>query len=124
MVRSPDAIIGPWWKQFRHVGRVQENYLNAIDTGVVKFGFENATYHGGKSQEELRKYLQRLDDRLNLVLQTQIQRREIDWFGKKLPVAKHLLYVADHELLHHGQWIIYARLMKKKMPASWKLWGV
>ncbi|HEY7221138.1 MAG TPA: hypothetical protein VH985_22390, partial [Candidatus Binatia bacterium] len=49
MERSPKANVGPWWKQFRHVGRVQENYLNALDTGAVKFGFEDATYRGRES---------------------------------------------------------------------------
>src|SRR4051812_20156182 len=86
MARSPDANVGPWWKQFRHVGRVQENYLNAIDSGAVKFGFENTTYHSRESKAELQKYLQRLDDRLHALLRTEIRRQDIDWFGKKLPI--------------------------------------
>ena len=120
MVRAPNASVGPWWKQFRHVGRVQENYLNAIDTGAVKFGFENTTYRGRESKEELQKYLQRLDDLLNSLLETEIRQRDIDWFGKKVTIAKHLLYLADHELLHHGQWTLYARLMGSKLPPGWK----
>jgi uncharacterized damage-inducible protein DinB len=114
MVRSPGTSVGPWWKQFRHVGRVQENYLNAINTGAVKFGFENTTYRGHDSKEELQKYLRTLDDRLNSLLQTEIRQPDIDWFGKKVTIAKHLLYLADHELLHHGQWILYARLMGRR----------
>ena len=124
MVHGPNASVGPWWKQFRHVGRVQENYLNAIETGAVKFGFEGVTYGGRESKEELWKYLQGLDDRLYSLLQTEIRQPDIDWFGKKVSIAKHLLYLADHELVHHGQWILYARLLGKQMPQSWKVWGV
>jgi len=29
-----------------------------------------------------------------------------------------------HEILHHGQWILYARLLKKQFPPGWKAWGV
>jgi len=25
-----------------------------------------------------------------------------------------------HETLHHGQWILYARLMEKTLPPGWK----
>jgi uncharacterized damage-inducible protein DinB len=124
MTRAPNTSVGPWWKQFRHVARVQENYLDAIETGIVKFGFEGTSYQGHESKEELQKYLQRIDDRLYGLLQTETRQPEIDWFGQKLPTAKHLLCLADHELLHHGQWILYARILGQKMPSSWKVWGV
>ena len=124
IVRAPSTSVGPWWKQFRHVARVQENYLNAIETGAAQFGFEGTTYRGRESKAELQHYLQRMDDRLNALLQSEIRQSEIDWFGKKLPVARHLLNLADHELLHHGQWILYARILGKQMPPSWKVWGV
>ena len=124
LVITPHASVGPWWKQFRHVARVQENYLNAIETGTVKFGFEGATYQSRESKSELQNYIQRMDARLHALLQTEMRNTEINWFGKKLAVAKHLLNLADHELLHHGQWILYARILGKKMPPSWKVWGV
>lgn len=54
----PDASVGPWWKQFRHVGRVQENYLYAIETGAVKFDFANTTYRGDNAKPDLQEYLQ------------------------------------------------------------------
>ena len=53
----------------------------------MKFGFENATYRGRESKEELQKYLQRLDDGLNSLLETEICQRDIDWFGKKVTIA-------------------------------------
>ena len=124
MARAPDPSVGPWWKQFRHVARVQENYLTGIETVTVKFGFEGTTYQGGESKAELQKYLQRMDNRLYAFLQTEIRQPEIDWFGQKMPIAKHLLCLADHELLNHGQWILCARILGKKMPPSWQAWGV
>jgi uncharacterized damage-inducible protein DinB len=29
-----------------------------------------------------------------------------------------------HETLHHGQLILYARLLGKTLPPGWKAWGV
>jgi hypothetical protein len=48
----------------------------------------------------------------------------IGWDGKEVGVFQHLMRMASHEILHHGQWILYDRLMEKKLPLSWKAWGV
>jgi hypothetical protein len=39
-------------------------------------------------------------------------------------VFQHLMRMLAHETLHHGQWILYARLLEKKLPPGWKAWGV
>jgi hypothetical protein len=48
----------------------------------------------------------------------------INWDDDNIGVFQHLMRMAAHEILHHGQWILYARLMGKTMPPSWKAWGV
>jgi hypothetical protein len=60
---SPGDGLGPFWKHFRHIGRVQENYLLAMDTGKVAFGVESATYRGNADRQALLDYLDRLDER-------------------------------------------------------------
>jgi uncharacterized damage-inducible protein DinB len=121
---SPGGNLGPWWKQFRHVGRVQENYLNAMITGIMEFGFEAATYQLGPSKPQLEMYLQCLDSRLNALIQEGRHCKPVNWFGESKPMACHLLCLADHEILHHGQWIAYRRLLGGAFPESWSAWGL
>jgi uncharacterized damage-inducible protein DinB len=121
---SPGANLGPWWKQFRHVGRVQENYLNALATGTMKFGFEGTSYTGDPSNRSLDAYLERLDRRLAALIKDGSTREAVNWFGEPKSVDQHLLYLADHELLHHGQWIVYRKFLGGPFPKSWHLWGL
>jgi uncharacterized damage-inducible protein DinB len=53
-----------------------------------------------------------------------LPRQTIDWFGEPKSVGEHLMCLADHELLHHGQWIVYRRLLGGAFPKSWDQWGV
>jgi len=32
--------------------------------------------------------------------------------------------MADHETLHHGMFVVYARLLGRNFPSSWKTWGL
>lgn len=118
---TPSPALGCWWKQFRHVGRVQENYIDAISTGVVSFGFQGTTYAGGPSKTKLLSYLSALDERLESQLHAE---RWIDWFGEQKCLAEHLMCLAEHEVLHHGQWISYRAQYGGTFPASWSTWGL
>jgi hypothetical protein len=91
LIHAPNASLGPWCKQFRHVARVQENYLNAIETGTVKFGFEDTTYQGRESKEGPQKYLQRMDDRLYALLQTEIRQPEYRLVRREIAYCKSLV---------------------------------
>jgi len=61
---SPSHRLGALWKHFRHLGRVQENYLRGLETGRVVFGFDGTSYTGDASRRALLDYLDRLDARL------------------------------------------------------------
>jgi len=122
--KSPDESLGPWWKQFRHMGRVQENYLQAVESGTVQFGFEGASYNGGASKIELQKYLINLDNRLAAIIKNTDVSLKINWFGENKSLGQHLMYLADHEVLHHGQWIIYRRQLGGVFPPSWSAWDL
>jgi uncharacterized damage-inducible protein DinB len=120
----PGRGLGPFWKQFRHVGRLQESYQDALTTKSINFDYANKRYQGGCSQEALRTYLQELDEELLRVVPRLDWTTTIDWDGKTVGVFQHLMRMASHEILHHGQWILYARLIGKEMPPSWNEWGV
>jgi uncharacterized damage-inducible protein DinB len=126
---SPGDKLGPFWKQFRHLGRVQENYMTALDTGVVKFSPESAGYTpektaGGADKKALRQYLQDLDARLFERLHREPLPETIDWFGEPVGLVEHLFRLDSHETLHHGQWIVYCQLCRQPFPDSWSIWGL
>jgi uncharacterized damage-inducible protein DinB len=95
-----------------------------LTTKSISFDYANKRYQGGCSKEALRTYLRELDEELLRVVQRLDGTTTIDWDGKTVGVFRHLVRMASHEILHHGQWILYARLIGKEMPPSWKAWGV
>jgi len=122
---SPGQGIGPLWKQFRHVGRVQENYQRAFATGRIEFGFEGTSYGGDASRHELISYLDRLDAELNERLRTLGPvTRLIEWPGENVDWFEHLSRMVQHEILHHGMFIYCAKLARRTMPKSWEAWGI
>ena len=121
---APATGLGPFWKQFRHVGRLQECYQEALNTKKITFDYGNKRYRAGCSQDGLRIYLQQLDQELLQAVGKLDWNMSIEWEGETATVFQHLMRMLAHEILHHGQWILYARLMGKKMPPSWKAWGV
>jgi uncharacterized damage-inducible protein DinB len=122
--QTPCPSLGPFWKQFRHVGRLQECYQEALNSKRIKFDYENKHYRDGCSKDSLKIYLQYLDRELIETIESLDWRITIDWDGNSVGVFQHLLRMHAHEILHHGQWILYTRLMGKMMPPSWKAWGV
>jgi uncharacterized damage-inducible protein DinB len=121
---TPGTHLGPFWKHFRHLGRVQEHYLQAIETGKVAFGFDNTTYRGDASRQALVSYLDRVDQRFTHVLTTLGATRPIDWFGSTVDTYTHFTRMADHETLHHGMFVVYVRLLARSFPSSWAAWGL
>ena len=120
---SPGSALGPFWKQFRHVGRVQENYVDALVARRIRFDVTN-TYRGGPSADGLADYLRGVDERMHRLLGSMSGDTEIDWNGDPIPLALHLERLLAHETLHHGQWIVYLRLMGGSFPTSWAAWGL
>jgi uncharacterized damage-inducible protein DinB len=121
---TPSKHLGPFWKHFRHLGRVQENYLQAIETGRVVFGFDNTTYRDNASRQPLVDYLDRVDQRLTATLTNLDTRRRVDWFGSSVDAYTHFTRMADHELLHHGMFVVYVHLLGRPFPRSWAAWGL
>ena len=51
----------PLWKQFRHMGRVHENYLSTLTFGQVKFDTLGGSYDGKASKLDLNDYFEWLE---------------------------------------------------------------
>lgn len=121
----PGPGMGALWKQFRHVGRVQECYMEALTTRRINFTPEGKSYDGGPQKEWLIDYLDRLDDGLFDLLRRDVDwTSDVDWFEEKVNLFEHLMRLESHETLHHGQWIVYLKLMNRPFPESWAAWGV
>jgi len=122
--QTPSPELGPFWKQFRHVGRLQECYMEALNTKKIKFDYRNKRYRGGCSKNALKAYLRALDRELVQAFERIDSNATIEWQGETASVFQHLMRMLAHEILHQGQWIIYARLMGLQLPPGWKAWGV
>ena len=122
--QTPSPELGPFWKQFRHVGRLQECYMEALNTKKIKFDYRNKRYRSGCSKNALKAYLRALDRELVQTFEGVDSNAIIGWEGEMVSVFQHLMRMLAHEILHHGQWIVYARLMGKQLPPGWKAWGV
>ena len=122
-VYTPDNSMSVLWKVFRHIGRVDENYTDAIRSGSVQFDSSTGSYTGANNREALIRYLQTTLDTLCEVVGQCKHDAHINWFGEHCSINNHLLRLATHESLHHGQFILYARAAQVPLPSSWSSWG-
>lgn len=115
--------MGTLGKQFRHIGDVQLCYTEAIKSGKISFDHYRRDYSLENSKQKLLDFLQETDqDFLRLVEEN--SGVEIDWFGEKWTLEQHLQALIEHEILHHGQLVVYLRTLNLKFPKSWELWGL
>lgn len=119
---TPGPGVGPLWKHFRHVGRVQQNFLQGLDAGVMSFPVPEDGYQGGPNSSELLAYPQRLDADLEQRISSLDWTNVVAWPGDSVTVGEHLVRMVSHETLHHGIWITCCRLLGKRLPASWAAW--
>ncbi|MFX1324809.1 MAG: DinB family protein [Promethearchaeota archaeon] len=115
--------MGSLGKQFRHLGDVQLCYIEAIRTGVIDFSKYVRNYSIESSIEKLEQFLKEMDDKLFILLK-ESDNLEIDWGFAKIPLAQHLDFLIQHEILHHGELIVYIRTLNLTFPNSWEeIWG-
>ncbi len=114
---------GPVWKQFRHIGRVHENYLAALETRQIVFDPTEGSYEGGSVGAALDAYFDQLDLRHDEVFACIAPDCRVDWWGEPVSVGAHLLRLLTHETLHHGQLMLCWRAIGKPFPPSWAVWG-
>jgi len=100
--KSPGGDLGPFWKQFRHVGRLQECYVEALTTKAISFDYANKRYRRGCSKDALKTYLHELDRELLQVIEQMDWKMAVNWNGETVGIVQHLMRMVSHEILHHG----------------------
>ena len=114
---------GPLWKQFRHMGRVHENYLSALITGQINFDPADGSYAGKASAIYLNGYFEKLEKYHINTFAGLGSGQVVSWFGEDVSPCVHLCRLLAHETLHHGQLILYWRALGHPFPESWANWG-
>lgn len=121
---SVDQSIGPVWQQVRHLGRVEENYLKALETHEMKFDLADGSFSGEPTPENLKAYLMSLDETLMQEAKGFDSRTKIDWMGEAVSIASHVRRLTDHELVHIGSFLVLFKSRGHTFPESWKIWGL
>ena len=80
----------PLWKQFRHMGRVHENYLSALTFGQVKFDTLGGSYDGKASKLDLNDYFERLEKCHCDIFANIRSDQVVSWFGDDVRPIIHL----------------------------------
>lgn len=115
--------MGTLGKQYRHIGDVQLCYAEAIKTGKIGFDNYRRDYSIENSKEKLKTFLEAADkEMLNRVNEN--PEAKINWFGETLGLKQHINALIQHEILHHGELIVYIRTLDLQFPESWELWGM
>lgn len=115
--------MGAIGKQYRHIGDVQICYNEAIKTGKADFNKYRKDYSLENSKEKLKEFLEEINQEM-LKLVEENQDAKIDWFGEEWDLKQHLKALIEHEILHHGELVVYIRTLGIKFPKSWELWGL
>ena len=120
---SPHPEFGTLARQIRHAADIQACYIAAIRSGRMDFALQPKKRALEQSKENLEAYLRQLDEELVAALRdlTPEQRAgPIDWGTAKLTLSQHLMWLLQHETLHHGMWTFYAKIADLPLPQSWK----
>lgn len=115
--------MGTIGKQYRHIGDVQICYNEAIKTGKADFNKYRRDYSLENSKEKLKAFLDEVNQEM-LKLVEENQDAKIDWFGEECGIKQHIKALIEHEILHHGELVVYIRTLGLNFPKSWELWGL
>lgn len=115
--------MGSIGKQYRHIADVHLCYNKAIETGLMSFDKYKRDYSIEKSKEKLKKSLKQVGEEMSALVDNN-PNVKIDWFGDKWDLTQHIRALTDHEILHHGELIVYIMTLDIKFPESWELWGL
>jgi len=120
---TPGPNLGPLWQQFRHLGRIEDNYVAAIETGRIAFGPPRRR-SAGTTATALAEYLRDVDADLRAAVAGAGPGTTIDWGGHTADLVEHVARLVSHELLHHGELVAYVRLLGRPFPSGWRIWGL
>ena len=100
--------MGSIGKQYRHLGDVQICYNQGIKTGRMSFDNYRRDYSLEMSKEKLEAFLEEINREMFRLIEAN-SGMKVDWFGEKWTLKHHLEALVEHEILHHGELIVYIR---------------
>ncbi len=116
----------PLFWEFGCIGRTQMVYSNAILTGKMDFSFFDSdklpTKTTNQTVKDIEKFLEKTNTEWLELIRS--KRRDEDfkvkWPGNNMPLTVHIASLANHERLHHGQFISYFTLAGFDLPKNFK----
>lgn len=101
-------------RHLRHMGDVQECYLNALDTGKLSFKAKRKDRSMESNKQKLAAYFRELDEKLEKKINTMGEQdflKPVEWKEFDNPtVEATLTYMKEHEVFHQGILQVYAKL--------------
>ena len=121
--------MGTLGQQFRHIAKIELEYLDAIKSKriSVKPGRLDKAISESKegllkilngTQKELTKVLNSIEDPENYMIDWK------EWGVNEMNLTDHIQALADHNNLHNGELIVYAKTHNIAFPKSWEPWGL
>lgn len=121
--------MGTLGQQFRHIAKIELEYLDAIKNKKISVKPGRLEKSVSESRESLLKIFDNTEKELTEILNS-IEYQEnymIDWkewnMGE-MNLIDHIQALADHNNLHNGELIVYARTHNFPFPKSWEPWGL
>jgi uncharacterized damage-inducible protein DinB len=115
--------MGSIGNQFRHLGDVQICYNEAIKNCKMDFSKLSKDYSIENSKIKIRHFLEDIDKQTYKLIEIK-NNVEIDWGYTRVSINEHLNFLIQHEILHHGELIVYIRSLDLRFPKSWEeIWG-
>jgi len=123
--------MGTLGMQFRHILKIEIEYLEAIKNKKVAPVEEKLDKDLWTSKEALITVFNdvetRMTESLNSLESEDPEKYMIDWTHwsmDKMNLIDHIQALADHNNLHNGEIIVYARTHDIPFPKSWEPWGL
>lgn len=111
-------------KQFKHIADVQHCYDEAIKTGKMVFDDYQEDLAIESSKEKLLELFE-LRDKKMIEMINKYPKNIVKWDDKELSSSEHLLRLTQHEILHHGELVVYFRVLEIPLPKEWiKVWSL
>lgn len=114
-----------YW-EFGCIGRTQIVYAEAVKTGKMDFSLFHSAHMPKKTDNQTKKSIKKFLEETNKKWVSAIKSKaenedyKIAWPGFKMPLLNHVASLAEHERLHHGQFISYFTIADFKLPKGFK----
>lgn len=122
--------MGTLGQQFRHIAKIELEYLDAIKSKKIAPFPGRLEKSISESRDTLLKVFNDIEKELTELLNSLDQDPEkfmIDWkhWGiDEMNLVDHVQALADHNNLHNGEIIVYAKTHGIPFPKSWEPWGL